>query len=157
MANGLDNGTTVNAFRHVVATCNIDQIPSSVEDLIDKQAWRFFVWNMQSYENTSFIGFIRNPIWKGGCGWQPEMVKALIKKSGNKTALFKWRRVVFSWCGPPPFSYVLRPFPATGKAVNPDNRHVFIFTPSHADIGASLGVQISEIVCRIAVLLEVSN
>src|SRR6516225_5277398 len=89
------NGTIVTAFRHVVATCNINNIPSVVADLLDTGAWRIFLAGMQLHQHTNFLEFIRNPPYQG-CGWDPEMVEALIRKSGDQIALMKWRQAVIA-------------------------------------------------------------
>jgi hypothetical protein len=88
-----DNGTIVTAFRHVVATCNIGNVPSVVAELLDTGAWRFFLAGQQLHQHTSFLKFIRDPPYQG-CGWDPEMVEALIQKSGDRMLLMRWRQVV---------------------------------------------------------------
>ena len=96
-----ENGRLVAQFRHEVITCNIARIPRLVRDLIATEGWKIFLASPnQMYQHKSFVEFIRaRPLQ--GCGWEPQMVEALIQKSGDQDTLRLWRQMITAPVGRP--------------------------------------------------------
>ena len=87
-------GHDVNAMRSAVETCNLNHVPQAVRKVLENEAWREFWLNMKMYQFKSFREFITTSRHEGGCGWEPKYVEALVKKSGDKDTLGKFRRAI---------------------------------------------------------------
>jgi hypothetical protein len=86
-------GRDVAAMQSSVDQCNLNHVPETVRRVLESEAWREF-WRNTLIRFSSFREFITTSKRDGGCGWKPDYVEALLKKSGDKEVLVMYRNAI---------------------------------------------------------------
>jgi hypothetical protein len=82
------NAKIVHEFKTAVRTCNINQIPFFVREVIEAGAWKARYEATHCFEFSAFRDFITSdPI--AGCGWTKEKVEALLQSDPDVLRMFR--------------------------------------------------------------------
>jgi hypothetical protein len=92
--NLIDNTKTVQDFRRVIDQCTLGHVPAMVKSILQTGAWsdRYEMGRRIKFE--TFPAFITTSPAKGGCGFDPKHVEALLNKSEDAEALAMWRKAM---------------------------------------------------------------
>jgi hypothetical protein len=84
------NRSIVQDFRKAVDFCTLPHVPKATRELIATGAWRDRLEGIRRIRFEHLSDFITGDKGKGGCGWQPDNVTELLRKSGDDEALQIW-------------------------------------------------------------------
>jgi hypothetical protein len=91
--NSREKGSLVESLWHAVSDANgsMSNVPGLVRRVIETEAWREREYRGKTYQHPNLLSFITSkPL--AGCGWEPEVVEALLEKAGDAEALEIFRK-----------------------------------------------------------------
>jgi hypothetical protein len=89
-----ENTRVVQQFRRAVDFCTLNHVPQTPREVLTTGAWRERFEMGRRIQFDSFVDFITAPTSKGGCGWEPDKVTELLRKSGDDEAFRMWEAAI---------------------------------------------------------------
>jgi hypothetical protein len=89
-----ENTRVVQQFRRAVDFCTLNHVPQTTREVLTTGAWRERFEMGRRIQFDSFVDFITAPTSKGGCGWEPNKVTELLRKSGDDEACRMWETAI---------------------------------------------------------------
>jgi hypothetical protein len=89
-----ENTRIVQHFQRAVDFCTLGHVPQTTRELLTTGAWRERFEMGRRIQFKSIVEFITVPASQGGCGWQPDKVTELLRKSDDSEALRMWEAAI---------------------------------------------------------------
>jgi hypothetical protein len=89
-----ENTRIVQHFQRAVDFCTLGHVPQTTRELLTTGAWRERFEMGRRIQFDSIVEFITVPTSQGGCGWQPDKVTELLRKSDDSEALRMWEAAI---------------------------------------------------------------
>lgn len=88
------NTRAVQSFRQAIEFCTLPHVPQTTRRILSTGAWRDRFEMGRRIQFNDLVEFVTQSSAKGGMGWTPDKVTALLRKSDDAEALKLWKKAL---------------------------------------------------------------